>query len=786
MRLPSVLSGICSVLVIYFFIGRVRGRLEGLVAALLLATSAYNVYYSQEVRMYGPEMFFSLLVLWFLHRAVNEAGWLNWVLYASAIFWAMPLQLFLIPFVGAVSLAAFSWLCFTKSLPSRKARRVRLVAVVLCGLLGSTGLAYWLAASGYDPMAFFGGTSVDPTTSLIVERKGELYQTTPSDYLSAFSEYFHYDSRIAGLTVVFFGLVGFLSLLHTQRALALMLAFPAVLVPLPLFFLETRYMYQAKQTCYMVPIGIICISAGMVVTARTLARVLFEEVPGWWLGLGKTGLSEKPIWRTNVGTGAFLALLLLGLFPSTHRSLLRQYTHRTSMTNWKQTVEFMRRTLRPNDVMYYAGEGRLAEAVHFDTRMALDWGLPEGEVLMCSLRPREIVRALTYERARNTLFLHPDSAIWFLLHPERSAENASILKSLGASEAFPNARYPKLWFLGEPTVNLVGSGGFESGEFDCSGEPCMELVGPQEAYEGSYCVRLSARPDAPRGLSLPITPSEYRIRNPGFEIWANGVPLGWMISQETPQYIHAESPGFSGRHALAIECSQRAVALRQQIGQNFPTCPGEEAKLQVEAMAKAEGGDLLTLELMCNVPGSTVRARAAHPGGAKWHRLSLTAEIPRDADTRSLALEIRRSPGSGQTVLMDDVEVRVLPKAAKPTPNRHKAFRLSLMLKYEHVMDPGYVGLLYHSPSKGKLMTHTFHTFAGTRDWHYLSFPFVPETHLAPDATDWYAQVVLKPDPETKARALIDNVQVEMKDYATPFVEGSRLPHDEALVLAGS
>jgi mannosyltransferase len=53
LRFPSALAGVLSVPLLYALVARLAGRRAGLVAALLMATAPYGVWYGQEAKMYA-------------------------------------------------------------------------------------------------------------------------------------------------------------------------------------------------------------------------------------------------------------------------------------------------------------------------------------------------------------------------------------------------------------------------------------------------------------------------------------------------------------------------------------------------------------------------------------------------------------------------------------------------------------------------------------------------------------------------------------------------------------
>ena len=71
LRLLSVIFGVLAVPVAYSVGKWLAGRRAGLVAALLLAINPFHVYYSQEIRMYGLMVLWSLLAIGFAVRALG-------------------------------------------------------------------------------------------------------------------------------------------------------------------------------------------------------------------------------------------------------------------------------------------------------------------------------------------------------------------------------------------------------------------------------------------------------------------------------------------------------------------------------------------------------------------------------------------------------------------------------------------------------------------------------------------------------------------------------------------
>lgn len=102
-RLPSVVFGVLSVWLLYYFASYILGPRAALLASLMLAVSQLGVRYSQNARPYSLWMFLGLAAAYCLLRALdgrNRRGW--WVGYAVSLTLAIYTHYF-----GLLLLLAF-------------------------------------------------------------------------------------------------------------------------------------------------------------------------------------------------------------------------------------------------------------------------------------------------------------------------------------------------------------------------------------------------------------------------------------------------------------------------------------------------------------------------------------------------------------------------------------------------------------------------------------------------------------------------------------------------------
>ena len=105
LRLPSLLAGVASVVILYLVVRRWLGGRVALVSAAILAVSPFHIWYSQEARPYALLLFLSLLALWLLQELIAEPDdWrlrIAFVLAAASTFYCHTLGL---PFIALLAL----------------------------------------------------------------------------------------------------------------------------------------------------------------------------------------------------------------------------------------------------------------------------------------------------------------------------------------------------------------------------------------------------------------------------------------------------------------------------------------------------------------------------------------------------------------------------------------------------------------------------------------------------------------------------------------------------------
>ena len=132
LRFPSALAGALAVPIIYTLVRRlVHDRKPAAIAALLMATAPYLIWYGQEAKMYAALTVLVPASLLLTVEVARRGGWWRWALLyviTSLCFYTHLLAALIVP-VQAL------WLLILPSTPSRRLRRWLAVGLYLAALI---------------------------------------------------------------------------------------------------------------------------------------------------------------------------------------------------------------------------------------------------------------------------------------------------------------------------------------------------------------------------------------------------------------------------------------------------------------------------------------------------------------------------------------------------------------------------------------------------------------------------------------------------------------------------
>ncbi len=132
LRFPSALAGALAVPIVYTLVRRlIHDRQPAVVAALLMATAPYLVWYGQEAKMYAALTVLAPASLLLTVEVARRGGWWRWVLLygiTSLCFYTHLLAALIVP-VQAL------WLVILPSAPSRLRQRWLAAGLYLAALI---------------------------------------------------------------------------------------------------------------------------------------------------------------------------------------------------------------------------------------------------------------------------------------------------------------------------------------------------------------------------------------------------------------------------------------------------------------------------------------------------------------------------------------------------------------------------------------------------------------------------------------------------------------------------
>jgi 4-amino-4-deoxy-L-arabinose transferase-like glycosyltransferase len=114
LRLPSVILGIASIWILFFFGRKVLGHREALLAAMLMAVSYHHIWFSQNARGYMGLLFFTILATWLWLEIQKESTWGRLACYVVAVTLGIWIHLTMVFVVAAHALVFASQLIYAR------------------------------------------------------------------------------------------------------------------------------------------------------------------------------------------------------------------------------------------------------------------------------------------------------------------------------------------------------------------------------------------------------------------------------------------------------------------------------------------------------------------------------------------------------------------------------------------------------------------------------------------------------------------------------------------------
>lgn len=278
-RLPAALCSILTVPMLYWAAALLFDRRVGVVAALFLAVSPFQLAHAQQVHSYAA---FSLLALasfvlmWFGYQSNR---WWCWIAFAVVSGINMHLHLFTVFVLMSEAVILVTWLAFDGRLfdkPGRRAVVGSAVVIAIILILSAPLIRDWIWPLGTQLVSKLSG-HVPQHGPL---RSTPAFEITPALYDRAFRETvvwkapFHEVPRLMLLVTVTGLIVGWRR--SRRSTLTVMLALLVPVLPITLFSRASAIDFGTRRLLFLLPYLSILIAVGTNSIADLVSRVVLR------------------------------------------------------------------------------------------------------------------------------------------------------------------------------------------------------------------------------------------------------------------------------------------------------------------------------------------------------------------------------------------------------------------------------------------------------------------------------------------------------------------------------
>jgi len=311
LRLLSIVIGVFCVVAFYFFTKEIFDKKTALFSTFLLAISPLAVFHSQEIRMYGLMLFFSILSSFYYWKLIlGEKGSLNLVGYI-----AFTTMLVLTHIYGALLLGAqFIFLLFDYGQEKKISIFIRLI-------LGQLMIVA-LVSPLYARILF---TNLMPVIS-----------GTADMAFSVFPWYFKF-------LLIFF----VLSLGETVAPWNIVVSLPAGLIFGYLLVRNLKWV-RDKKIIFLLVMCLFPILFSVILLKPTMPKYLIAVLPFYLLLIGHSLTQvEERYWRYFL----LLGIILVQFFSTVNYFCLKEYHNSNQIEPWRQVASLIRENYRKGDII---------------------------------------------------------------------------------------------------------------------------------------------------------------------------------------------------------------------------------------------------------------------------------------------------------------------------------------------------------------------------------------------------------------------------------------------------
>jgi uncharacterized membrane protein len=345
-RSLSVLFGVLAIPMAYVLGRHLFDEEVGLVGAFILAISAFNIQYSQEVRMYTLMLLLTLISMYFFVRFVERTSLAISVGYVLSTVLLLYTHVFGLLVVIAQNIYLVSLVCFSPERTFRLRKWIGLETVVIA-LFGP-----WIVVLIYKALSVEKSTVPGPTGPTA----DTIVQWTLAPYANTLVQTFATYSGTTALLVIFFALA--VLALFTYRKLRGSMDWKAPLKALESYSWELRI--SNTVTVYFLAVWLLTISALPLIGTRLVAQMYFGRseliYPARYLigaSVALYILAAKGLQNVKYAYAKLAVICVIALLSA---SSLQPYYNTIAKPQARDATGFVDRNLTSGDLVLVAPE----------------------------------------------------------------------------------------------------------------------------------------------------------------------------------------------------------------------------------------------------------------------------------------------------------------------------------------------------------------------------------------------------------------------------------------------
>lgn len=353
--IPSVIFGLCSVLLVFLTTKRIADERTGLIAAFLIAISPMLIEFSQQILFFSYFTFFSSLILYIITDFAThfEQGKFKWSHLLLLVFlnWVNVLTQMLALVLIPVQLLFLCYL-FARNPKVMLIFKKYLVWIpILIGVLFSVLLS--IGSGGYVSFLETLHIGFERPITVGYSLSGQLGSTviaSPIKFFQAMFSWFGIGGGVGLLVYLCFFIIGVAILFFrkTSRSIAFLFTSWLTVPFVVLFSVRIEHWFEEKYFIFMIPVYLILIALGI--------SFLSEYI-------GRRVVREKLNTLKSKGLAVFFLVLILGgiaflaVEPIKSRTTFGFPFKGYAEYSWRSVYDYLKKNMSENDKVFLVKGG---------------------------------------------------------------------------------------------------------------------------------------------------------------------------------------------------------------------------------------------------------------------------------------------------------------------------------------------------------------------------------------------------------------------------------------------